>query len=68
MIDIAYATEPTLDPAEFAEVLRRSTLGERRPVDHPETTRGMIAHADLVVTARTADRAAVCASLTSATE
>jgi ribosomal protein S18 acetylase RimI-like enzyme len=52
MPGIAYALEPHLDAAEFADVLRRSTLGERRPVDDMETMRGMVAHADLIVTAR----------------
>ena len=55
MTDITYALEPHLDPAEFADVLRRSTLGERRPVDDPDAMRGMVAHADLLVTARAAD-------------
>src|SRR5690606_15734836 len=55
MPDITYATEPHLDPSEFADVLRRSTLGERRPVDDPETMRGMVEHADLLVTARAPD-------------
>jgi predicted N-acetyltransferase YhbS len=49
---IAYALEPDLEPTEFADVLRRSTLGERRPVDDAETMRGMVAHADIVATAR----------------
>ena len=55
MNGIVYGIEPGLDAAEFADVLRRSTLGARRPVDDPETMRAMVAHADLVVTARTGD-------------
>jgi predicted N-acetyltransferase YhbS len=51
-MNVTYALEPGLTPAEFVDVLRRSTLAERRPVDRPETVRGMLAHADLVVTAR----------------
>ena len=35
-------------------MLERSTLAERRPVDEPETIRGMLAHADIIVTARSA--------------
>ena len=31
---------------------KRSTLAERRPVDEPETIRGMLANADIIVTAR----------------
>jgi GNAT superfamily N-acetyltransferase len=49
---ILYSLEPQLSPAEFIDVLRRSTLAERRPVDDPETIAGMLKHADVVVTAR----------------
>ena len=51
--DVSYALEPDLDPEEFIDVLVRSTLAERRPVDEPETIRGMLKHADVLVTART---------------
>ena len=50
---IDYRVESELDAAEFADVLRRSTLGERRPVDDADAMRGMVTHADLIVTART---------------
>jgi GNAT superfamily N-acetyltransferase len=50
--DITYGTEPSLAASAFVDVLRRSTLAERRPVDDVETITGMIAHADLIVTAR----------------
>jgi len=51
---IVYAVEsyPGLSPVEFLDVLRRSTLAERRPIDEPETIRGMLEHADVIVTAR----------------
>jgi GNAT superfamily N-acetyltransferase len=54
MIDVLYAIEsyPELSVEEFLDVLRRSTLAERRPVDEPETIRGMLDHADVIVTAR----------------
>ena len=52
MLTIAYAIEPTLGAEEFVDVLRRSTLAERRPVDDPETIAGMLSHADVIVTAR----------------
>ncbi|NOT43464.1 MAG: GNAT family N-acetyltransferase [Acidobacteria bacterium] len=51
---VAYALEPRLAAEEFVDVLRRSTLAARRPVDRPETIAGMLAHADLIVTARAA--------------
>jgi GNAT superfamily N-acetyltransferase len=53
-LDVAYAVEtyPELSAEAFIDVLRRSTLGERRPIDDPETIRGMLEHADVIVTAR----------------
>lgn len=49
---ITYGLEPALGADEFVDVLRRSTLAERRPVGSPERIAGMVAHADLIVTAR----------------
>ncbi len=54
--DIEYSVEPELSVSEFVDVLRRSTLAERRPVDSPDTMAGMLAHADVIVTARAAGR------------
>jgi len=47
-----YQLEPNLEPSEFIDVLERSTLAERRPVGDAEAIRGMLRHADLIVTAR----------------
>jgi ribosomal protein S18 acetylase RimI-like enzyme len=52
----SYAIEPHLSAVEFIDVLRRSTLAERRPVDRPDTIAGMLENADVIVTARTPDR------------
>jgi GNAT superfamily N-acetyltransferase len=49
---ISYQLEPQLSSAEFIDILRRSTLAERRPVDCPDAIAGMLQHADLIVTAR----------------
>jgi GNAT superfamily N-acetyltransferase len=49
---ITYQLEPELSPAEFIDVLRRSTLAERRPVEEPERIALMLAKADVIVTAR----------------
>ena len=49
---IAYQLEPHLSSADFVDILERSTLAERRPVHQPETIRGMLAHADIIITAR----------------
>ena len=50
MID--YQLEPQLSVEEFIDVLVRSTLGERRPVDDRERIESMLKNADLIVTAR----------------
>jgi GNAT superfamily N-acetyltransferase len=47
--------EPELTPAEFIDVLRRSTLAKRRPVDDVKRIAKMLEGADLVVTARDTD-------------
>ncbi len=49
---IIYSLDPQLSPAEFIDVLRRSTLAERRPVDDGETIAAMLEHAGVIVTAR----------------
>ena len=53
-MDVQYAIEtyPSLSIEEFLDVLRRSTLAERRPVGELETIRRMVEHADVIVTAR----------------
>lgn len=53
--DIRYAIEPGLGVEEFAGVLLRSTLAERRPLDQPDLMEGMLRQADLIVTARDAE-------------
>jgi GNAT superfamily N-acetyltransferase len=47
-----FQSESNLTADEFIDVLRRSTLAERRPVDDPERIRRMIEQADVVLTAR----------------
>ena len=51
-MDIDYAIEPRLAADEFIDVLKRSTLAARRPVDQPQTIAGMLAHAGVIATAR----------------
>lgn len=55
-MDVTYAIEPGLDVEEFVDLLTRSTLAERRPLDEPGTIRGMLEHADVIATARVAGR------------
>ena len=51
-MDVAYSLEPHLQPDEFVDVLVRSTLAERRPIDRPDVIDAMLRHADIIVTAR----------------
>src|SRR4051812_19493390 len=51
-MSISYQIEFGLSVDEFLDLLRRSTLAERRPVDEPETLRLMLERADLILTAR----------------
>ncbi|MGB5875517.1 MAG: GNAT family N-acetyltransferase [Bacteroidota bacterium] len=50
-MDIQYLVNKEITVDEFIDVLNRSTLGERRPVDDPECMKGMLEHADLTLTA-----------------
>jgi GNAT superfamily N-acetyltransferase len=49
---IHYSIDDSVTLDEFREVLVNSTLGERRPIDNEETLTNMLAHANLIVTAR----------------
>jgi len=49
---ITYAIEEDLDAEEFVDVLKRSGLAARRPVDEPGVIQGMVENADLVISAR----------------
>lgn len=46
-----YAVGESISVDQFIDVLRRSTLAERRPVDDRDCLAGMLRHADLLVTA-----------------
>ena len=51
-MNLTYQSEPALTPEEFIDVLVRSTLAERRPVDDPDAIGAMLTNADIIVTAR----------------
>jgi GNAT superfamily N-acetyltransferase len=51
-MNVQLQVEPDLAAAEFVDVLRRSTLAERRPVDDGERIERMLRNSDLIVTAR----------------
>ena len=48
---IAYNTHRPITADQFVDLLNRSTLAERRPVDDPAAIAGMVANADITVTA-----------------
>lgn len=49
---ITYTLEPGLAADEFIDVLRRSTLAERRPVEDAARVERMLRNANLIVTGR----------------
>lgn len=48
---ITYRTDKAIDLGEFIGLYRRSTLGERRPVDDPRIMAAMLEQADVLITA-----------------
>lgn len=56
MSQINYQIEPTLNADEYIDVLIRSTLSERRPINDRPTIEKMLAQADIIVTARSSKK------------
>ena len=52
MSEIVYAIEKSLDVSEFIEVLKNSTLAQRRPINDEQRISSMCNNANLIVTAR----------------
>ncbi|MDB5126249.1 GNAT family N-acetyltransferase [Mucilaginibacter sp.] len=50
--EVVFQRELTLSPDEFIDVLSRSTLGERRPINDAHRIQAMLQNANLIVTAR----------------
>jgi len=48
---ITYQITPNLSTEDFIDILNRSTLGERRPVNDMECIESMIKNADIIITA-----------------
>jgi ribosomal protein S18 acetylase RimI-like enzyme len=51
MTTLRYALDRRIDVEQFRDLLVRSTLGERRPVEDTECLRGMLEHTDILATA-----------------
>ena len=52
-MNIEYKINPAISSFEFIDILKRSTLSQRRPVDDIKTIQGMIENADIIITAET---------------
>ncbi|MFZ0134934.1 MAG: GNAT family N-acetyltransferase [Desulfobacterales bacterium] len=50
-MNIVYKINVPVSTDQFIELLRKSTLGERRPIDDRECMAGMVKHSNLMVTA-----------------
>jgi predicted N-acetyltransferase YhbS len=50
-MNIKYKISQNLTADEFINILERSTLGERRPIDDEKCMQGMLDHADVLVVA-----------------
>lgn len=62
---IEYKVNVPLTVQQAIDVYKRSTLGERRPVDKPDTFQAMLDHADVLITAWDGDKlVGVCRTLT----
>lgn len=48
---IEYEIKPEISVEDFIDILNRSGLGERRPVDDIEVITGMLKNADIIITA-----------------
>jgi len=53
---LSYRADKSISSNEFVDVLRRSTLAERRPIDDAGCIEAMLRHADLLCTAWDEDR------------
>jgi predicted N-acetyltransferase YhbS len=50
-MSIQYESNRVISEEQFIDLLKRSTLAERRPVDDPKCIKAMLEHANLVCTA-----------------
>ena len=51
MDEIVYRSDAKISPTEFIDILKRSTLSERRPVNDPQRIEKMLEHGNILVTA-----------------
>lgn len=53
---ITYSTKKKISVEQFIELLNRSTLGERRPIDDLSCLKSMLENADIITTAWNKDK------------
>ena len=51
MTEIQYKNDVRISKEQFIQILKASTLGERRPIEEPDRIDKMLKHADLIITA-----------------
>lgn len=51
-----YRSDKKISPAQFIDILKRSTLDERRPVNSPERIEKMLTHGNVLITAWDKDK------------
>lgn len=51
MNGIVYRSDAIISSIEFIDILKRSTLSERRPVDEPQRIAKMLEHGNILITA-----------------
>ena len=55
-MEITYKTNTPITPEQFLNLLKGSSLGERRPVDDEDCIKGMIENSNLVISAWDSER------------
>lgn len=55
-MNIEYRNDYPLNASQFIDILRRSTLGQRRPIDNPERIEKMLRHVNVLITAWDGDK------------
>jgi GNAT superfamily N-acetyltransferase len=56
LTSIEYSSQKKITTDEFIDLLRRSTLGSRRPVDEPDRIQKMLEHGNILITAWRGDK------------
>ena len=55
-MDIQYSVNQPISAEQFVTLLKKTSLGERRPVENKERIQGMISNSNLIVSAWTDDK------------